>query len=256
MSATDVDTASASCMGSCLPSFCRGKKSSREKSIQPDKGGNQDGDRRRSSVYYSALQTHTLNDDELAALKELEEAAADGDGSPSRESMYFFDAVDEIGGDGSVTSMTYPPAPCPDPHPRASLIMDDPATLLRAKKPPVRGLSTRRSSMARLLKASRRATVDELQGYPGELTESEVEAAIKFRSELKRKSVEEEDGNAYEDMVRAFKKVEEVRLVMGSIDRPCSCQCYTTCDSHHFCLLLLFVAGAVCIVPISTVEEL
>lgn len=249
MSAAMDDTASSSCMSSCLPSFCRGKKSSvTERSLPPDEGNGNDA--RRQSVYYTAVQTHTLTEDELAALKELEEAAARGkDSPPSRQSQYFFDSLEEI---DEEASMTYPPAACPDPHPRASVVMDNPATLLGAKKVPQRAMSRRRSSVARLLKAPRVPV--QLQGYPGELTESEVKAALEFRSELEKKSVEEEDGIAYENMVRAFRKVEEVRVGMDEVGRLflstsvvfhlCSCELSSACP-----------VGAVCAVPISTVQE-
>ena len=201
MSATNE---SFSCLSSCLPSRCRrADKDVHEETLRaPSLSEGNDG--RRSTVYYSAKKSLALTDEELDVIRQLEEAAArEQSDLPSQDSQFFFDAVDQI---GSVASMTYPPAAVANPHARATLAMDDPRTLLRSKKPAQ--VMRRRSSLVQLFRAPRVHV--ELRGYPGDLTESEVEAALKFRSELVRKAQEEEDGKSYPDMVHAFHPVEEV----------------------------------------------
>jgi len=171
--------------------------------------------RRTKSVYMSAKET--LNEEELNALKEFEEAAmAIIGGSQNDESMYF-DALEAVMSDNNDTAATstdkstttalpYAPATVAPPHPRASLIMDDPSTLLLNTNTNSKNTNSKNEVLMKELKDPR--VKMNLTGYPGELTEMELSACIKFRAQLQERADSGEDGKTYQEIVRVYDPVE------------------------------------------------
>lgn len=109
----------------------------------------------------------------------------------------------------SMRLSVYTPAISLDVHPRNSIVMDDPQTLLSSPKKspnavPPRGMDRRRSSgfiRHHLLNEPRLEV--QLRGYPGDLNEEELDACLKFRKQLREKD------EAYQEMVHCFHGVEE-----------------------------------------------
>lgn len=157
-----------------------GEQKDNGESAQDGKSGGRRDDPRwtgkRGSVYFSAR--NQLNEEDLEALRQFEEAVH------ATGSVYFdapeMEALDEL---------TYAPAKTPNAHPRASILMENPDTLRMALQEPRVKLS--------------------LAGYPGELTEEEVEQVKEFRDQLKQRKQAGGDGHVYEEMVRAFRPTEE-----------------------------------------------
>lgn len=161
----------------------------------------------RQSVYLSARQV--LPEGELEALKQFEECFLAS--LPEEEQSVYFDALEFQDDTQELCSgipqqkqlpkqklLDYAPCQIADPIPRASVSMKFPSSLLSTKelKDPKIKLN--------------------LQGYPGALTEAELEACQEFQKQLQiRADVatdnnnNKKDGTVYREMVRAFYPVEE-----------------------------------------------
>ncbi|CAB9515772.1 Phosphatidylinositol/phosphatidylcholine transfer protein [Seminavis robusta] len=141
--------------------------------------------RRGHSVYVSARDF--LGEDELAALKEFEEAVVMANGGD--ESLYY-DALDQDHNNNNQSEeMPYAPAQVADPRPRGSLSMEDPNSLL------LKELTKPRVNVA-------------LAGYPGNLTPQELNACQQFRAELKKRKRASPEGSIWEEVVRIYNPVE------------------------------------------------
>lgn len=120
--------------------------------------------------------------------------SAVGDETKIRGSV-FFSALES-----ATPSMRYVPSHVPNYLPRGSVAMDDPASLLRA--------APERQKLRQTLMIKQdldEPTVRvELRGYPGDLTQEELDTCLAFRQALKEK-----DDPSYREMVDAFKEVEE-----------------------------------------------
>jgi len=156
--------------------------------------------RREESVYFSARES--LNSTDLLALEEFEDAVVDlfcgGNESVYLLALAAEDNEGEKEEDGG-NNLAYTPATVPEPkHKRESVIFDDPATLLAETET--------ETDILQELKEPRIKV--ELSGYPGNLTNDELEACQQFRSELKERSAGKNDGKIYEEIVRAYRQVE------------------------------------------------
>jgi hypothetical protein len=130
---------------------------------------------------------------EEEAVRSEEAEAGRYDETTRRESVYY-DARQS-----PTSSMFFSPADMPCIHPRGSIYMDDPKTLLRS---PDRA-PKRRSLIVRLKLEEPRVKLDQ-RGYPGNLTDEELDACLTFQQTLKEKS-----DSSYQAMVDAFAPVEE-----------------------------------------------
>ena len=202
------------------------------------------------SVYLTAQQDATLCEEDLQALREFEEAAnllltsnhssltstVGGNGAERRETV-FVDAHETERDDWSYLMM-YMPATVANTHVRGSVAMDDRASLLAT----VAGLAAATATMAgsgadgsgggasssrdlalrsgSLIRHRLSVIIGALQqphvkinvpGYPGELTEHEVDACLQFRRRLEEKagSADDANGRHYREIVDAFHSVEE-----------------------------------------------
>lgn len=150
---------------------------------------------RNQSVYLSARHSSAMGQEELAALKEFEDAAmarfsVTGGGD---QSVYFgaLDALDAMDNDDNIQSLPYAPAQVADPRPRESISLEDPSSLLG------------------VLKELKEPRVNvQCAGYPGNLTEEELAACQKFRAELQRRRTDGNGGETYSDIVRIYDPVE------------------------------------------------
>jgi hypothetical protein len=97
-------------------------------------------------------------------------------------------------------SMRYIPTALPNYRPRGSVAMDDPNSLLRSIP------NSKRLRQTIIIKENLdEPTVNlELRGYPGDLTEEEMETCLAFR-----KAIKEQDDPAYKEMIVAFEDVED-----------------------------------------------
>lgn len=202
------------------------------------------------SVYLTAQQDATLSEEDLHALREFEEAAnrlltsnhssltstvGGGNGAERRETV-FVDAHETERDDWSYLMM-YMPATVANTHVRGSVAMDDRSSLLataaalaaatatisgssadgRGGAASSRDLALRSGSLIRhrlsvIIGALQQPHVKiNVPGYPGELTEHEVDACLQFRRRLeeKAKSADDENGRHYREIVEAFHSVEE-----------------------------------------------
>jgi CRAL/TRIO domain len=113
------------------------------------------------------------------------------DETRSSESI-FFDARQSM-----TESMMYAPANIPCSHPRGSIVMDDPQTLLHSVTP------VRRSIILRKHLEEPRVKVEQ-RGYPGDLTDMELDACLKLRRILREK-----EDPSYQAIINALAPVEE-----------------------------------------------
>ena len=201
-------------------------------------------------MYLTAQQDATLSEEDLQALREFEEAAnllltnnhssltstMGGNGAERRETV-FVDAHETEKDDWSYLMM-YMPATVANTHVRGSVAMDDRASLLATAA----GLAAATAAMAgsgadgsgggasssrdlalrsgSLIRHRLSVIIGALQqphvkinvpGYPGELTEHEVDACLQFRRRLEEKAklVDDANGRHYQEIVDAFHSVEE-----------------------------------------------
>jgi len=116
------------------------------------------------------------------------------DETATRESV-FYDALQT-----ATASMLYVPSPLPNYHPRGSVAMDDPESLLGS----IPSNKKLRQTMIIQQHLDEPQVKLELRGYPGDLTKEEMETCLAFRHALKEK-----DDPSYKEMVEAFKEVED-----------------------------------------------
>lgn len=111
-------------------------------------------------------------------------------------------------------SFRYAPAQVANPHPRATVVFDHGETLLKHAGPDSQaqaaaataGITTKEQLMKTkaVMQGLQEPTISvSLEGYPGDLTPSELEACLDFRKRLKEKDP------AYRDMVLALSPTEE-----------------------------------------------
>lgn len=117
-----------------------------------------------------------------------------GDETKRRESV-FYDALQS-----ATESMQYVPPSIPNYLPRGSVAMDDPDSLLRSR-PATQKLRQTLMIKEHLDEPSVRV---ELRGYPGDLTQEELDTCLAFR-----KAIKEKEDPSYKEMVEQFKQVEE-----------------------------------------------
>uniref|UniRef100_A0A7S4ILK2 CRAL-TRIO domain-containing protein n=1 Tax=Odontella aurita TaxID=265563 RepID=A0A7S4ILK2_9STRA len=156
------------------------------------------------SVYHDALESHALGELELAYLKEF----CDAHSSTNSKSIYH-DAADYE------SSPLYPYAPAMDAnrHPPETAIVDKPDTLLGSNE----NISVDDEKRWKSAKLQNTLVVKEGldkprvnyndRGYPGELTDVELDACLRFRSELNRRKTDGE--SRYREMVDALHGIEE-----------------------------------------------
>lgn len=188
-------------MYSCL---CCRRQQANEKD-EPSKTDATDGKRNGNggSVYFDAVQSQTMDDNGLAALREFENAFR------SSSNSVFFDAAE----DESSALYPYAPATGPDPHSPASVSIADPESLLGSREVDSAHNKQRWKSAKLHNTLTIKEHLDEPgvnyhgRGYPGELTEEELSDCLRFRSELNRRKTDGE--SRYRQMVDAFHGVEE-----------------------------------------------
>jgi hypothetical protein len=126
--------------------------------------------------------------------KQQERSAQSGDETKRRESI-FYDALQS-----ATLSMMYAPSPLPNYRPRGSVAMDDPESLLRSNR---QNVNLRATLMVKQHLDEPTVKV-ELRGYPGDLTQQEMETCLAFRQALK-----DQEDPTYKEMTEEFKDVEE-----------------------------------------------
>ena len=177
------------------------------------------------SVYITAQQDGALSEEDLLALQQLEEAAdllLTNHSFPSLASSGVFVDAQETERDDWSYLMTYMPATVANTHVRGSVAIDDLSSLLATPA----GLAaagadggTRRASLvvrnrlSVIIGALQQPHVSTIKvpGYPGELTEHEVDACLRFRTQLEEKAraADDPNGRYYREIVDAFHSVEE-----------------------------------------------
>jgi len=195
------------------------------------------------SVYHTAKQDASLSEEDLLALREFEEAAelllaqhsssfssgGRGGGAGARRETVFVDAHETERDDWSYL-MTYMPATVANTHVRGSVALDDRSSLLataaglaaaatcssadggNSSGGDLRSASLIRHRLSVIVGALQQPQVRvNVRGYPGELTEDEVDACLRFRKKLeeKAKSADDSKGRHYREIVDAFHSVEE-----------------------------------------------